>query len=91
MKIATDSIISLAPTGPDWVVAFDLGGETGEVVCPVIGWATVVQAHMQDGSVVTEIKPAFLWGDLVWIENELRDHTPDLGYVEVRAREITRV
>lgn len=88
MKIETGNVINVSSCNPDWLVAFDLGGETGEVVCPVVGWATVVQAHMQDGGVTTEVKPAFLWGDMVWVESELRDHTPGLGHVEIRAREI---
>lgn len=90
MNIATGSVLNMAPVAPDWVVAFDIGGETGEIVCPVIGWATVVEAHMNDGTVSTCVQPAFLYGDMVWIPSELREHTPGLSGVEIRAREITR-
>jgi hypothetical protein len=83
MKLSTGSTLSLAPaTG--WEIAFDLAGETGAVVCPVIGWATVVAAHMNDGTVSTEIKPAFVWGDMVWTEADLREHTPGLGLITLR-------
>jgi hypothetical protein len=84
MNIATGSVLNMAPAAPDWVVAFDLGGESGEVVCPVIGWATVVQSRMKDGTAHTDVKPAFLWGDIVWTEAELREHTPGLKGVEIR-------
>lgn len=89
MNIATGNVINLTAAAPDWVVAFDIGGETGEVVCPVIGWATVAEAEMTDGTVSTCVQPAFLWGDMVWTPTELREHTPGLSGVEIRAREIT--
>lgn len=90
MKIETGNVINLTACAPDWVVAFNLGGETGEVICPVIGWATVVEAHLTDGTTSTAVQPAFLWGDMVWTPSELREHTPGLGSVEIYAREITR-
>ncbi|MEU1302817.1 hypothetical protein [Streptomyces shenzhenensis] len=90
MKLTTGSVLNMTPAGHDWVVAFDLGGETGEVVCPVIGWATVVTADFKDGTVHTEVKPAFVWGDMVWTESELREHAPEITSFEIRAREITR-
>ncbi|WP_432132727.1 hypothetical protein [Streptomyces tendae] len=84
MNIATGSILNMTPADNDWVVAFGLEGEPDDVVCPVIGWATVVQAHMKDGTVHTEVKPAFVWGDMVWTETELREHTPGLKRVQIR-------
>lgn len=91
MKIATGSILNMAPAGHDWVAAFDIGGETEEIVCPVIGWATVVEAHMSDGTATTCVQPAFLYADMVWTPTELREHTPGLSGIEIRAREITHV
>ncbi|MFJ6566452.1 hypothetical protein ACIQNU_03470 [Streptomyces sp. NPDC091292] len=84
MKITTGSVITMTPVAPGWVVIFDQGGEVGEVTCPVIGWATVVNAHLNDGTVHTEIKPAFLWGDMVWTEHDLREHAPEITRVEIR-------
>lgn len=86
MNIATGSTLNMAPAGHDWVIAFNEGDETGpEVVCPVIGWATVVVAHLNDGTVSTEVKPAFVWGDMVWTENELREHSPELRAFDIRS------
>ncbi|WP_411091363.1 hypothetical protein [Streptomyces sp. 049-1] len=90
MKIERGSAINISACAPDWAVTFDLGLETGPITCPVIGWATVVEAHMVDGTTSTAIEPAFLWSDTVWTPTELREHTPGLGNVEIRAREITR-
>ena len=90
MNIAKGNVINMAPAGHDWTITFDVGDETGEVVCPVIGWATVAQAHMKDGTVTTAVEPVFVWGSMVWTESELREHTPGLGGIEIRAREITR-
>ncbi|MEU1194951.1 hypothetical protein ABZ446_01850 [Streptomyces sp. NPDC005813] len=91
MNIATGSILNLAPAGHDWVIAFDLGDETGpEIVCPLIGWATVVEAHLNDGTATTCVQPAFLYVDMVWTPNELREHNPAASGFEVRAREITQ-
>lgn len=92
MNIATGSILNMAPAGHDWVIAFDHGEETAEeLVCPVIGWATVVDAHLTDGTATTCVQPAFLYLDMVWTPNELREHDSDVSGFEVRAREITRV
>lgn len=91
MNIATGSILNMAPAGHDWVIAFDLGDETGpEVVCPVIGWATVVEAHLTDGTATTCLQPAFLYVDMVWTPSELREHNPAASGFEIRAREISR-
>ena len=87
MKIANGSIISISAAGPDWTVAFDLG-DGNEIVCPLIGWATVVEAHFSDGTTATRIEPAFLWDAQVWTGGELREHTPTLEGFEIRAREI---
>lgn len=91
MNIATGSVLNMAPAGHDWVIAVDLGDETGpEIVCPVIGWATVVEAHLSDGTATTCVQPAFLYVDMVWTPNELREHNPAASGFEIRAREITR-
>lgn len=84
MKLSIGSILNMTPADGPWEIAFDLGAETDTVVAPVIGWATVVGAHMNDGTVHTELKPAFVWGDMVWTEMDLRDHTPGLGPVTLR-------
>ncbi|MGW0933631.1 hypothetical protein [Streptomyces sp. NPDC002666] len=84
MNINTGNVINLIPATPDWVVAFNIGGETGEVVCPVIGWATTVEAHLPDGKVATCVEPAFVWGEMVWTPTELREHTPGLSGVATR-------
>lgn len=84
MNLSTGSVLNMAPAHGPWEIAFDLGGETGTVACPVIGWATVVIARMTDGTAHTEIKPAFVWGDMVWTETDLREHTPGLCNVTLR-------
>lgn len=92
MIIANGNVISVSATSPDWVVAFDLG-DKAEIVAPVIGWATLAQAVLNDGSATTRVEPAFLWGDMVWTETELREHSPGLTrfgirpYVSATARE----
>lgn len=89
MNIATGSILNMAPAGHDWVIAFDEGGETQpEIVCPVIGWATVVEAHLNDDTASTCVQPAFLYLDMVWTPNELREHNHEISGFEIRAREI---
>lgn len=89
MNIATGSVLNMAPAGHDWVIAFDEGDETQpEIVCPVIGWATVVDAHLTDGTAATSLQPAFLYVDMVWTPNELREHNPAVTGFEIRAREI---
>jgi len=88
MNIATGNVIRVSAASPDWVVTFDLGDEA-EIVAPVVGWATVMQAWTSEGD-TTRIEPAFLWGDMVWTETELREHSPGLSAFEIRAREITR-
>ena len=91
MNIATGSILNMTPAGNDWVVAFDHGDETEpEIVCPVIGWATVVDAHLNDGTATTSIQPVFLYLDVLWTPNELREHDYEVGLCSVRAREIVR-
>ncbi|MFF2384066.1 hypothetical protein [Streptomyces sp. NPDC058108] len=91
MNIATGSILNLAPCTPDWVVALDYGNETEpEIVCPVIGWATVIEAHLTDGTATTAVQPAFLYLDTVWTPTELREHDHEVNGYEIRAREITR-
>jgi len=90
MNIATGSILNMAPAGNDWVIAFDYGREGGEdLVCPVIGWATVVDARLSDGTATTSIQPAFLHLDMVWTPAELREHDHEVGVWNIRAREIT--
>ncbi|MFM9652785.1 hypothetical protein ACKI1S_42630 [Streptomyces galilaeus] len=87
MNIATGSVLNMAPAGHDWVVAFDHGDETApETVCPVIGWATVVEARLNDGTATTCVQPAFLYLDMVWTPNELREHDDEITGFEVRAR-----
>lgn len=89
MIIATGSVLNVAPAGHDWVIAFDHGDETQpEIVCPVIGWATVVEAHLNDGTATTCLQPAFLHLDMVWTPNELREHNHEITGFELRAREI---
>ncbi|WP_405549513.1 hypothetical protein OG215_25145 [Streptomyces globisporus] len=84
MNIATGNVISVAPAAPmDWVVAFNLDGDD-EIVCLVVGWATVVTAHLKDGTAATAIEPAFFWADTVWTSSELREHTPGLSGIEIR-------
>lgn len=91
MKIATGSILNMAPAGHDWVIAFDCGDETvPEVICPVIGWATVVEAHLTDGTASTVVQPAFLYLDTIWTPNELREHAHEIRGYEIRAREVAR-
>lgn len=87
MNIAIGSVINMTPASAGWDIAFDLGGETGEVVCPVIGWATVVQSRTKAGNANTVVQPAFVWGDQVWTETELREHTPDLGGIAIRRQD----
>lgn len=84
MKLSIGSILNMTPADGPWEIAFDLGAETDTVVAPVIGWATVVEAHMSDGTTSTAIQPAFVWGDMVWTEHELRVHTPGLGAITLR-------
>ncbi|MFE2132262.1 hypothetical protein ACFW9X_03285 [Streptomyces sp. NPDC059466] len=86
MNIATGSILSVAPAGNDWVIAFDEGDGTTPTIRPIIGWATVVEAHLNDGSATTCIQPAFLHVDMVWTPNELREHNPAVSGFEIRAR-----
>lgn len=90
MKIGIGSVINMAPAGHDWVIAFDQDRETGEVICPVVGWATVVRAHLKDGTTTTDIHAAFLWGSTVWTEMDLIEHGVAYAGFEIRAREITR-
>ncbi|MFD3929560.1 hypothetical protein [Streptomyces sp. NPDC058614] len=88
MKIAIGCALNIAPAGHDWVVSFDLGGETEKVVCPVIGWATVVRGHLNDGTTTTDVRPAFLWDQQVWTEMDLIEHAPTHSDFEIRVREI---
>jgi hypothetical protein len=90
MNIAPGSILNMAPAGHDWVVAFDHGHEGGEdLVCPVIGWATVVDSHLTDGTATTSIQPAFLHVGMVWTPAELREHDHEVGVWNISVREIT--
>lgn len=89
MKIAAGSVINIAPTAPDWIVILS-EGDSEDIICPVIGWATVVQAHMNDGTVATSVEPAFLWGDQVWTETDAREHSTGGLRFAIRARETTR-
>ncbi|MEU9894264.1 hypothetical protein ACIBCS_27925 [Streptomyces phaeochromogenes] len=89
MNIATGSVLNMAPAGHDWVIAFDEGDETlPEIVCPVVGWATVVEARLNDGTATTCVQPAFLYVDMVWTPNELREHNATVSGFEIRARVI---
>ncbi|MBW8701858.1 hypothetical protein MBT84_19820 [Streptomyces sp. MBT84] len=87
MDIAIGSVINMTPANIVWDVAFDLGGETGEVVCPVVGWATVVQSRTKAGNANTVVQPAFIWGDQVWTETDLREHAPDVKRFEIRRQD----
>ncbi|MEV8552589.1 hypothetical protein AB0L04_22570 [Streptomyces glaucescens] len=89
MKIAAGSVINIAPATPDWVVVLN-EGNSEDITCPVIGWATVVQAHMNDGTVATTIEPAFLWGEQVWTESDAREHSTGGLRFEIRARSTVR-
>jgi len=84
MKIANGNVISMAPAQPGWTVAIDLGGSEPEPPCPLVGWATVIQTHLKDGTTTTVIEPAFLWGQQVWIETDLREHAPDKVVLDIR-------
>ena len=91
MNIATGSTLNMAPAGNDWVIVFDYGHEaTEDLVCPVIGWATVVSAHDSVGFATTSIQPAFLHQDMVWTPSELREFDHEVGVWNIRAREIAR-
>ncbi|MFK0154615.1 hypothetical protein ACIQVK_21390 [Streptomyces sp. NPDC090493] len=83
MKLDIGSILNMTPETGGWEFVFDLG-DAETVVCPVIGWATVVTAHLNDGTVHTEIKPAFVWGDLVWTEPELHEHAAGVTGITLR-------
>lgn len=92
MIIATGSILNMAPAGPDWVIVFDYGHEeTEDLVCPIIGWATVVDACLTDGTATTSIQPAFLHVGMVWTPAELREHDHEVGVWNINARELARV
>lgn len=87
MNIATGSIVNTTSAGHDWVVALDGGDDTvPEVICPVVAWAIVVDAHLTDGTATTSIQPAFLHLDMVWTPAELREHAPEVRGFEIRAR-----
>ncbi|MFD4524858.1 hypothetical protein ACFWP7_13220 [Streptomyces sp. NPDC058470] len=85
MKLSIGSTVNMtpAPNGV-WSAVFQLAPDSDIELCPVIGWATVVVAHLKDGTVSTEVKPAFVWGDMVWTENELREHSPELTAFDIR-------
>ncbi|WP_306186935.1 hypothetical protein [Streptomyces sp. MK5] len=89
MIIANGNVISIAAAAPDWVAVLS-EGNSEDITCPVIGWATVVQAHMNDGTVTTSVEPAFLWGEQVWTETDAREHSTGGLRFEIRAREITQ-
>lgn len=80
MNIAPGSVANVAPV-PDgaWNVTFKLSADSGLEVCPVVGWATVVTSVTEAGAAHTEVKPAFLWGDMVWTEHDLREHSPEFA------------
>ncbi|MEU1559484.1 hypothetical protein ABZ504_03060 [Streptomyces mirabilis] len=84
MNIATGSVINMAPAGHDWAIAFDFIDDSPEIVCPVVGWATTVLAHLNDGTIATSVQPVFLYVDMLWTPAELREHTPELGAYNVR-------
>ncbi|MEU3318881.1 hypothetical protein [Streptomyces sp. NPDC006785] len=86
MNIDKGNVINMIPATPDWIVAFNISEHEGndEIVCPVIGWATTVEAQLPNGLVTTCVEPAFVWGDTVWTPGELREHTPGLSGVETR-------
>lgn len=89
MNIATGSILNLAPAGADWTVVFH-HGDTEQIICPVIGWATVVDAHLTDGTATTSIQPAFLYLDTIWTPAELREHDFEVSAITINARENAR-
>ncbi|MGP4048757.1 hypothetical protein [Streptomyces sp. 2A115] len=86
MNIATGSVLNMAPAGHDWVVVFDHGDSSEEITCPVIGWATVIDAHLIDGTATTSVQPVFLYVDMLFTPNELREHDFEVQGVEIRAR-----
>ena len=81
MNIAPTNIVSIAPIEIGTMqVAFKPDPEAREEVCPVIGWATVVNSMGTRGA-DTEVKPAFLWGGQVLTEYDLVEHAPGfVGY-----------
>ncbi|MEU5707903.1 hypothetical protein [Streptomyces flaveolus] len=85
MNIAPGSIASITPI-PDgtWNVVFKSDEDSGWEVCPVIGWATVVTSATADGAAHTDVQPAFLWGDMVWTESDLREHAADFTGFGIR-------
>lgn len=90
MKIATGHILNMAPAQPGWTVTFH-HGEPETVTCPVIGWATLVDAHLTDGTALTSIQAAFLYLDTVWTPAELREHDYEVSAITINAPETTRV
>ncbi|MEH0627902.1 hypothetical protein [Streptomyces stelliscabiei] len=86
MKIAPGNVINMTTAAPGWHFAFDLG-EGAEIVCPLIGWATVVEAHMNDGTATTRVEPAFVWSQQVWTLSALREHAPTLDAYDIRDSE----
>ncbi|CAM5714852.1 hypothetical protein SVIOM342S_07646 [Streptomyces violaceorubidus] len=58
MKIATGNVHHVAPCPPGWLVVLNNGADQEqEIVCPLIGWATVVEAHLADGTTSTADSP----------------------------------
>ncbi|MCZ4515690.1 hypothetical protein O3Q52_47810 [Streptomyces sp. ActVer] len=84
MKIATGSILNMTPAQPGWTVTFH-HGEPETVTCPVIGWATVVEALLGDGTALTSVKAAFVYLDSVWTADELREHDHEVSAVLLNA------
>lgn len=79
MKIAPGSVAAFATAQPGWTVTIRWGGEEPKIETgPVVGWATVVSAHLNDGTTSTLIQPAFILGGDVITESELREHSPEV-------------
>ncbi|MFJ7229820.1 hypothetical protein ACIQVF_09775 [Streptomyces tendae] len=90
MKIATGNVHHVAPCPPGWLVVLNNGADQEqEIVCPLIGWATVVEAHLADGTTSTAVQPAFLYLNTVWTPGELREHDTEFSGYEIRSREIS--
>lgn len=74
MRIAPGSVINLAPAPAGWTVTVYLGGDESRAqTFPIIGWATVVGAHLNDGTTTTTVQAAFNYNGEIFTEAELRE------------------
>lgn len=80
MNIAPRNVISIAPLAHEsWEVVFKPTPEADLQHCPVVGWATVVAATDDIGTIQTVVLPAFVWGGQVWTEHDLAEHAPEFA------------